>query len=87
MDNFISKDVQNSLDANSSGRTDGRKRKCETTHLEQRNNKLHCKDSPVYGLVKQSKENSLNLLKMKRKQKRKEDIKQGKIFINYHAFN
>ena len=79
MDNFISKDVQNSLDANSSGRTDGRKRKCETTHLEQRNNKLHCKDSPVYDLVKQSKEHSFNLLSIKRKQKRKEDIEKSKI--------
>ena len=87
MDKIISKDVQNSLDATISSRIDIRKRNCETTHLEQRNNKLHCKDFPVYDLVKQSKENSLNLLKMKRKQKRKEDIKQGKIFINYHAFN
>ena len=79
MDNFISKDVQNSLDANSSGRTDGRKRKCETTHLEQRNNKLHCKDSPVYDLVQQSKENSFNLLNLKRKPKRKLDFKQGRV--------
>ena len=79
MDNFISKDVQNSLDANSSRRTDGRKRKCETTHLEQRNSKLPFKDSPVCDLVRQSKENSFNLLSLKRKQKRKEDIEKGKI--------
>ena len=87
MNKISLKDVQDSFNTNCSNRTDKIKIECETTHLEQRNNKLHCKDSPVYGLVKQSKENSSNLLKMKRKQKRKEDIKQGKIFINYHAFN
>ena len=87
MNKISLKDVQDSCNTNCSNRTGKRKIECETTHLEQRNNKLHCKDFPVYDFVKQSKENSLNLLKMKRKQKRKEDIKQGKIFINYHAFN
>ena len=80
MDKIIPKDVQNSLDADSSDRTEDRKRKFETTHLKQRNNKLNYKGSPVYDLVKESKENSLNLLKSKRKQKQKEDIEKGKNF-------
>ena len=79
MDKNKSKDLQNSSDANSSSKTDERKRKRETTHLEQRNSKLPCKDSSVFDLIKQSKINSFDLLNTKRKQKRKKDITQGKI--------
>ena len=86
MDENKSKDLQNSSDANSSSKTDERKRKCETTHLKRRNSKLPCKDSSVFDLVKQSKENTFNVLSMKRKQKQKRDFKQGKIFINYCDF-
>ena len=79
MDKIISKEVKNSLDANCSNRTNRRKRKNETNYPEQRNSKLPCKDPLVFDLVKQSKENTFNLLNIKRKQKRKEDIVQGKI--------
>ena len=79
MDKNKSKDLQNSSDANSSSKTDERKRKCETTHLKRRNSKLPCKDYSVFDLVKQSKINSFDLLNTKRKQKRKKDITQGKI--------
>ena len=80
MDKITSKDVQDSLDTNCSFRADEINRKYETTHPEQRNSKLHCQVSSVYDLVKKSRENSLKLLNIKRKQKRKEDIKKGKIF-------
>ena len=80
MDKITSKDVQDSLDTNCFNITDDRKRKCETTHLEQRYNKLLCKDSPAYNLVEQCKENSFNLLNFERKQIRKENIEQGKKF-------
>ena len=79
MNKISLKDVQDSFNTNCSNRTDKIKIECETTHLEQRNNKLHCKDSPVHDLVKQSKEHSFNLLSLKRKQKRKEDIEKSKI--------
>ena len=62
MDKIISKDVKNSLDANCSSRTDKRERKYETSYPKQRNSKLPCKDSSVFDLVKQSKENTLNCL-------------------------
>ena len=87
MDTITSKDVQDSLETNCSNRTKERDRKYETTHPEQRNSKLLCKDSLVYDLVKQTKENTFNLLNMKRKQKQKQDFEQGKIFINYRAFS
>ena len=79
MDKTNLKDVQDSLDTNCTIRTDERKRKYETTQTEQRNSKLFCKDSPGFDLVKQSKENTLNLLNIKIKQKQKKDIEQGKI--------
>ena len=69
---IISKDVQDSLDSNCSNRTD-------KTHLKRRNSKLPSKKSPVFDLVKHSKENTFNLLNIKQKQNRKEDIVQGKI--------
>ena len=77
MDTITSKDVQDSLDTNCSNSADERNRKYETTHPEQRNSRLPCKVSPVFYLVKQSKENSLKLLSLKREQKRKEGIEQG----------
>ena len=80
MDRITSKDVRDSVDTTCFNRTEDRKRKCETTHREQKYNKLLCKDSPVYNLVEQCKENSFNLLNFKRKQVRKENIEQGKIF-------
>ena len=67
MDKTNLKDVQDSLDTNCTIRTDERK------------SKLFCKDSPGFDLVKQSKENTLNLLNIKIKQKQKKDIEQGKI--------
>ena len=79
MDEIISKEVKNSLDANCSNRTNRRKRKNETNYPEQRNSKLPCKDPLVFDLVKQSKENTFNLLNIKRKQKQKKEIVQGKI--------
>ena len=79
MDKIISKDDKKSVYANCSNRTKKRKRKYETTYLKQRNSKLPYKDSPVFNLVKQSKENTINLLNIKRKEKLKKDIKQGKI--------
>ena len=79
MDTSTSKDVQDLL-------ADERKRKYETTHLEQRNSRLPCKVSPVHDLVKQSKENSLKLLSLKREQKRKEDIEKGKNFYTKMLF-
>ena len=82
-----SKEVQNSFDANSSSRTDDRKRKYETTHPEQRSSRLPCKLSSVYDIVKHSKDNSLKLLNIIRKQKRKNDTEQGKIFISHPAFS
>ena len=80
MDTITSKDVQDSLDTNCSNSADERNRKYETTHPEQRNSRLPCKVSPVFDLVKQSRKNSLKLLNIKRKQKRKENIEKGKIF-------
>ena len=80
MDKNNLKNVHDFLDKNCLNRTDNRKRKNETTHLKQRNSKLPCKDFPVFDLVKQSKENTFNLLNIKRKEKQKKDIKQGKIF-------
>ena len=77
MDKINSKEVQNSLDTNCSNRADEINRIYETTHPEQRNSRLPCKVSPVFYLVKQSKENSLKLLSLKREQKRKEGIEQG----------
>ena len=77
MDTITSKNVQDSLDTNCSNSADERNRKYETTHSEQRNSRLPCKVSPVFYLVKQSKENSLKLLSLKREQKRKEGIEQG----------
>ena len=77
MDKINSKDVHALLDKNCFNRTDKRKRKNETTHFKQRNSKLPCKDFPVFDLVKQSKENTFNLLNIKRKEKRKEDIVRG----------
>ena len=79
MNKISLKDVQDSFNTNCSNRTDKIEIECETNHLEQRNNKLHCKDSPVYDLVQQSKENSFNLLNLKRKPKRKLDFKQGRV--------
>ena len=79
MDTITSKDVQDSLETNCSNRTKERDRKYETTHPEQRNSKLLCKKSPVFDLVKQSKENTLNLLNIKRKQKGKKYLVKGKI--------
>ena len=80
MDSITSKDVQDALETNCSNRADERNRKFETTYPEQRNSKLLCKDSLVYDLVKQGRENSLKLLSLKREQKQKEIIVQGKIF-------
>ena len=80
MGNITSKDVQDSLDTNYSNRADERKRKNETTHPELKYIKLPCKDSQVYDLVKQCKTNSFNLLNLKRKQIRKENIERGKFF-------
>ena len=79
MDKIISKDDKKSVYANCSNRTKKRKRKYETTYPEQRNSKLPCKDPLVIDLVKQSKENTFNLLNIKRKQKQKKEIVQGKI--------
>ena len=87
MNKINSKEVQVSFNENYSSRTDDRIRKNEITHLEQKNSKLLRKDCLVYDLVKQSKENTLNLLNMKRKQKQKQDFEQGKIFINYCDFS
>ena len=70
---------EDSSDTNCSNRIDERNRKFVTTHPEQRNSILLCKNSPVFDLVKQSKENTLNLLNIKRKQKGKKYIVQGKI--------
>ena len=81
MEKIDFKNVQNSLDANCSNRTEKRKTKYKTTHLEQKKSKLLCKDSPIYDLVKESKENSFNLLNVKRKQKRIEDIEKGKMLF------
>ena len=86
MNKINSKEVQVSFNENYSSRTDDRIRKNEITHLEQKNSKLLRKDCLVYDLVKQSKENTFNVLSMKRKQKQKRDFKQGKIFINYCDF-
>ena len=69
---------KDSSDTNCSNRIDEINRKFVTTHPEQRNSRLPCKVSPVFDLVKESKENSLKLLKSKRKQKQKEDIEKGK---------
>ena len=80
MDTITSKDVQDSLETNCSNRADEINRKYETTHPEQRNIKLLCKVSPGFDLVKQSRENSLKLLSLKREQIRKEGTKKGKIF-------
>ena len=80
MDTITSKDVEDSLDTNCSIRTDERNGKYETTHPELRNSRLICKISPVYDLVKHSRENSLKLLSLKREQKRKEDIEKGIMF-------
>ena len=80
MDTINSKDVQDTLDTNCSNRRDDKNRKYETTHPKQRTSRLPCKVSPVHDLVKQSKENSLKLLSLKREQKRKEDIEKGKHF-------
>ena len=77
MDTITSKNVQDFLDTNCSNSADERNRKYETTHPEQRNSRLPCKVSLVFYLVKQSKENSLKLLSLKREQKRKEGIEQG----------
>ena len=66
-------------DTNCSNRTNERKRKFVTTYPEQRNSKLLCKISPVFDLVEQSKENTFNLLKIKRRQKQKDYIVKGKI--------
>ena len=77
MDKINSKEVNVSLNENCSNITDDRKRKNGITLQEQRGSKLPCKDSPVYDLVKQSKENSFNLLNLKRKPKRKQDFGQG----------
>ena len=81
MDTITSKDVEDLSDTNCFIRTDERNRKNETTHPELRNSRVNCEVSPVYDLVKQSRENSLKLLSLKREQKRKEDIKRGKIFL------
>ena len=70
-------DTITSLDANCSYRDNERNRKYETTHPEQ---KSSSKVSLVYDFVKQSKENFLKLLSLKREQKRKEDIEKGKHF-------
>ena len=80
MDTITSKDVRNSLETNCSNRANEINRKYETTHPEQRNSILLCKDSLVYDLVKQGRENSLKLLSLKREQIRKEGTKKGKIF-------
>ena len=77
MDKVISNDVQDSLDTNSSNRADERKMKYGAYHVEQRNSKLPCKNFLGYDLVKQCKENSFNLLNLKREEKRKEEIKEG----------
>ena len=69
MDKIILK--EDSSDINCSNRIDERNRKFVTTHPEQRNSILLSKNSPVFDLVKQSKENTLNLLNIKRKQKKK----------------
>ena len=66
-------------DTNCSNRIDERNRKFVTTHPEQRNSILLCKNSPVFDLVKESKENTLNFLNIKRKLKRRDYIEQGKI--------
>ena len=87
MDKINLNEVQVTLNKNCVSKTDDRKRKKESTHLEQKKIKLLSKDSLVYDLVKQSKENTLNLLNMKRKQKQKQDFEQGKIFINYCDFS
>ena len=86
MDTITLKDVQNSLDTNCSDRAEERNSKYELTLPEQGNSKLPLKISPVYALVKQSKENSLKLLNTKRKQKQKEGFEQGEIFIKYYQF-
>ena len=86
MDKINSKEVQVSLNENCSNRTDEKNRKNGITLQEQRNIKLHFKDCPIYDLVKQSEENSFNLLKLKRKQKQMQDFKRGKIFVNYLIF-
>ena len=77
MDKIILK--EDSSDINCSNRIDERNRKFVTTHPEQRNSILLCKNSPVFDLVKQSKENTLTLLNIKRKQKGKKYIVKGKI--------
>ena len=71
--------MEDSSDTNCSNRIDKRNRKFVTTHPEQRNSILLSKNSPVFDLVKQSKENTLNLLNIKRKQKGKKYIVKGKI--------
>ena len=87
MDTITSKDVEDLSDTNCFIRTDERNRKNETTHPELRNSRVNCEVSPVYDLVKQSREKSLKLLDIKRKQKRKKDIEQGKIFIKSSDFS
>ena len=77
MDKIILK--EDSSDINCSNRIDERNRKFVTTHPEQRNSILLCKNSPVFDLVKESKENTLNFLNIKRKLKRRDYIEQGKI--------
>ena len=71
--------MEDSSDTNCSNRIDKRNRKFVTTHPEQRNSILLSKNSPVFDLVKQSKENTLNFLNIKRKHKRRDYIEQGKI--------
>ena len=66
-------------DTNCSNRIDKKNRKFVTIHPEQRNSILLCKNSPVFDLVKESKENTLNFLNIKRKLKRRDYIEQGKI--------
>ena len=79
MDKINLKEVKIFLNENCFNTIDDRKRKNGITLQEQRNSKLPCKDSPVYDLVQQSKENSFNLLNLKRKPKRKLDFKQGRV--------
>ena len=78
---------KDSSDTNCSNRIDEINRKFVTTHPEQRNSKLPLEDSPVYDLVKQCKDNTFNLFNIKRKQKRKDYIVQGKTISPFLVAN
>ena len=59
MNKGTSNDIQTSMGTNSFFSSKEKKRKCETTYMKQRNNKLLCTNKQQYDFVELSRKNSL----------------------------